>query len=351
MPLTTQCSSHGEMTIPMTDSNPPLISRVEDRVRCGQGPSVAMITSGGTPVPPTLDGCAEERSPVSPLELQPSAPFFSSGSTVSRFMDRLGVNAPSLSSLRTIPGWRDSPIPDANKTYAKFHIQYSSEESDTPSLPHSRGARPYHPSVGSLQHQYLRHRRQNKRLTNQNGGHSPLHPSVPPSNLLEHFSHSTMRRHADPSSSSSSSLSTRPSSSLDSHVLFPSTSEESYPSPYSADALAVFHPPTDKRGLSFIKGHRRHEDILEDRVQVIFEEATDATSTTAGVSSAHSLAKRRGRIGRLRRRIRALAESMSPPRSKTSTKFSNERRSPHLNDYDSEEHDIPCLAYISCIIW
>ncbi|KAH9165175.1 hypothetical protein EDB89DRAFT_2012595 [Lactarius sanguifluus] len=345
MPLTTQSSSHGEMTIPMTDSNPPLIRRVEDRVRRGQaGSSVATITSGCTPVPPTLDGCADERSPVSPLELEPSAPPFSSGSTVSRFMDRLGVNAPSLSSLRTIPSWRSGPIPDANKIYAKFRIQYSSEESDTPSQPHSRGARPHHPSVGSLQHRYLR--RQNKRLMNQNGGHGPLHTFVPPSNLRERISHSTMRRHADPSSSS---LSTRPSSSLDSHVPVPSTSEESYPSPYSADALAVFHPPVDKRGLSFFKGRRRHEDILEDRVQVIFEEATDATSTTAGVSSAHSLAKRRGRIGRLRRRIRALAESMSPPRSKTSTKFNNERRSPHLNDYDSEEHDIPCLAYISCI--
>ncbi|KAH9032539.1 hypothetical protein EDB84DRAFT_136168 [Lactarius hengduanensis] len=271
----TQSSSHGEMTIPMTDSNPPLISQVEDRVRRGQGPSVANITSGSTPVPPTLDGCAEERGPVSPLELEPSAPPFSSGSTVSRFMDRLGVNAPSLSSLRTIPSWRNSPIPNANKIYAKFHIQYSSEESDTPSQPHSRGARPHHPSVGSMQHRYLR--RQKKRLMDQNGGHGPLHTSVPPS---KRFSHSTMRGHADPSSSSSSSLSTRPSSSLDSHVLFPSTSEESYPSPYSADALAVFHPPTDKHDLSFFKGRRRHEDILEDRVQVIFEEATEATSTT-----------------------------------------------------------------------
>ncbi|KAH9051717.1 hypothetical protein EDB87DRAFT_1662326 [Lactarius vividus] len=349
MPLTTHGLSHGETTIPMTDSNPPLISRVEDRVRCGQGnicSSVATITSGCTPVPLTPGSCAEERSPVSPPELEPSVPSFSSGSTVSRFMDRLGVNAPSLSSLRTIPSWRSRPIPDANKTYARFRIQYSSEESDTPSQPHSHGARPHHPSVGSLHHRHLR--RQNKRLTNRNGRHGPLHTSVPSSNLLERFSHSTMRRHADPSSSSSSSLSTRLSSSLDSHA--PSTSEESYPSPYSADALAVFHLPTDKRGLSFFKGHRRHEDILEGRVQVIFEEATDATSTTAGVSSAHSLAKRRGRIGRLRRRIRALADSMSPPRSKTpTTMFNNEHRSPHLDDYDSEEHDIPCLAYISCI--
>ncbi|KAI9439249.1 hypothetical protein H4582DRAFT_126831 [Lactarius indigo] len=348
MPLMTQSSRHSEMSITMTDPNPPLIGRVEDRVRRGQGnicPSAATITTGCTPVPPMLDGCAEERGPLSPLELEPSAPPFSSGSTVSRFMGRLGVNAPSLSSLRTIPSWRSSPNPDANKTYAKIHIQYSSEESDTPSLPHSRAARPQHPSMGSLQHRYLRHRRPSGRL--KNSGHGPLHTSIPPPNLLERFSHSTMRRHADPSSSSSSSLSTRPSSSFDSHVPFPRTSEESYPSPFSADALAVFHPPTDKRGLSFFKGRRKHEDILEDRVQVIFEEATDATSTTAGVSSAHSLAKRRGRIGRLRRRISALAESMSPRRSKTPTIFNNERHSPRLDDY--EEHDIPCLAYISCI--
>lgn len=308
----------------------------------------SVVTSGCTSVSPTPDGCAEERCLVSPLELEPSAPPFGSTSTISRFMDRLGVNAPSLSSLRTIPSWRSSLLPDANKIYAKIHTRHSSEESDTPNPPHSRGARSHHSSIGSLQHRYLRHRRQNKRSTNQNGGHDPLPTSVPPSNLLERFSHSTMRRHDHPSSSSSSSLSTRPSSSFDSHVPSPSTSEESYPSPYSADALAVFHPPTEKRGASFFKGRRKHEDI-EDRVQVIFEETTDVTSTNTGVSSAHSLARRHGRISRLKRRISALAESMSPPRSKAPTMFNNERRSPHLDNYDTGEYDIPCLAYISCI--
>ncbi|KAI9447203.1 hypothetical protein BJY52DRAFT_1312948 [Lactarius psammicola] len=347
MPLTTHTARHGEMTIPMTDSNPPLINRVEDRVRCGQGNiCTSVATSGCTPVSQMPDGCAEERCLVSPLELEPSAPPFGSASTVSRFMDRLGANAPSLSSLRTIPSWRSSLFPDVNKTYAKIHLRHSSEESDTPNPPHLRGARPHHPSIGSLQHRYLRHRRQNRRLMKQNSGHDPLHTSVPPSNFLERFSHSTMRRHDDTSSGSSSSLSTRPSSSSDSHFPSPSTSEESYPSPYSADALAVFHSPTGKRG-AFFKGRRRHEN---NRVQVIFEEATDATSTSAGVSSAaHSLATRGGRISRLKRRIRTLAESISPPRPKAPTTFNHERRSPHLDDYDSEDYDIPCLAYISCI--
>ena len=292
-----------------------------------------------------LDGCAEDRCLVSPLEQEPSAPPFGSTSTISRFRGRLGANVPSLTSLRTIPSWRSSPFPDANKSYVKVHTLSSSEESDTPIPSDSRGSRAHHTSLSSLRHQYLRQRRQNKRLTNQDNS---LHASVPLSNPLERSSRSSIRRHADPSSSSSSSVSTRPSSTFDSHVPSPSTSEESYPSPYSADALAVFHTPTNKRGTRFFKGRRKHEDILEDRVQVIFEEATDATSTSVGVSSEHSLARRRGRISRLKRRIRALAESMSPPRPIAPAMFNNERRAPHLDDYDVE-YDIPCLAYISCI--
>jgi hypothetical protein len=253
------------------------------------------------------------------------------------------AKVPSLSSLRTIPSWRSSLFPDANETYAKVHTRTSSE-SDTPNPSDSRGARPHHTSLSSLRHRYLRHRRQNKRLTKQDDS---LHASVPLSNLLESSSHSSIRRQDDPSSTSSSSVSTRPSSSFDSHVPSPSTSEESYPPPYSADALAVFHTPTIKRGASFFKGRRKHEVILEDRVQVIFEETTDATSTSVGLSSAHSLARRRGRISRLKRRIRALAESISPPRSKAPATFNHERRSPNLDD--SVEHDIPCLAYIFCI--
>lgn len=344
MPLTTQTARHGEMTVPMTDSNPPLISRLEDRVRCGQGTSVTASRCAIVSPPP--DGRTEEKCVVSPLELEPSAPTSSPASTVSRFMDRLGANAPSLSSLRTIPSWRSSLLPDTNKTHGKIRTRYSSEGSDFPNPPHSRGARPHHPSLSSLQHRYLSHRHQNKHLTNQNGGHDLLHTSVPLSNR---FSHSRTRRHDDPSSSSSSSLSTRPSSSSDSNVPSPSTSEESYPSPYSADALAVFHAPTNKRGANLFKSRRKHEAILEDQVKIIFEEATDTTSTMAAVSSAHSLARRRGHISRLKRRIRALAESMSPPRSKAPTMFNNEPRSPYVDDHDSMEYDIPCLAYISCI--
>ena len=298
-------------------------------MRCREtGTSVA--TSGCTTVSPTPHGCTEERSLVSPLELEPGAPPFSSTSTLSRFMDRLGANAPSLSSMRTIPSWRSSPflIPDANKTYTKMHTRSSSEESDAPNPSHWRGARPHHPPISGLQRRYRRHRRQNKRLTNQN---DPSPSSVP--NLRA-------RRPDYPSSSSCSSLSTRQSSSFDSHVPSPSTSEESYPSPYSPDALAVFHTSADKHRAGYFKGHRK-----QDRVQFIFEEATDATSTSVSVSSAHSLVGHRGRFGRLKRRIRALAESMSPPRSEAPT----ERSSPRLDDDNSVEYDIPCLAYISCL--
>ena len=294
-------------------------------MRCREtGTSVA--PSRCTPVSPTPDACGE-----------PSAPPFSSTSTISRFRAKV----PSLSSLRTIPSWRSSLF---NKPYAKILVRTSSEESDVPNPSDSSGAGPHHTALNSLRHRNLRRRRQNKRSTNQD---DPLHASVPLSNLSERSWHSSTRRQYDSSSRSSGSLSTRPSSSSDFHTPSPSTSEESYPSPYSADALAVFHIPTNKRA-SFFKSRRKHEYILEDRVQVIFEEATDATSTSAGVSSVHSLARRRGRISCLKRRIRTLAESMSPPRSKAPAMFNNERRSPHLDD-DSVEYDIPCLAYISCI--
>jgi hypothetical protein len=269
---------------------------------------------------------------VSSPELEPSALPSCSTSTFSRLMDRLGANAPSLSSLRTIPSWRSSLLPDTNKTYAKMHTRSSSEESDTPNPPHLRGPTPHHPSLSGLQRRYLRHRRHNKCLTNQHGRHNPFHTPAP---------NSRTRRHDYPSSSSRSSLSTRPSSSVDSHVPSPSTSEESYPSPYSADALAVFH--TSKHRASFFKSRCK-----QDRIQVIFEEAADATSTSVSASSAHSLPRRHGRFGPLKRRIRALAESMSPPRSKAPAVLNDERMSPHLDDDDSVEYDIPCLAYISC---
>ena len=303
-------------------------------MRCGEtGTSIA--TSGGTPAP-TPHGRAEEGCLVPSLEPEPSAPPSSSTSTLSRFMGRLGASAPSLSSLRTIPSWRSSlfHLPDANKSCAKLHPQYSSDEPDPPSLIHpGSAARPHHPSLSSLQRRYVR--RQTTRSTNPNGGSDPLHTSVP--NLRT-------RRHEYSSGSSRSSLSTRPSSSYDSHVPSPTTSEESYPSPYSVDARAVFHSSRDKHRSNFFKGRRK-----QDRVQVIFEEATETSSATVAVSSAHSLAKSRGRLSRLKCRIRAFAESMSPSRSKAPTVFSNKRLSPHLEDDDSVEYDIPCLAYISCL--
>jgi hypothetical protein len=301
-------------------------------MRCGEtGTSIA--TSGRAPSP-TPHGCAEEGYFVPSLEPEPSAPPSSSTSTLSRFMGRLGANAPSLSSLRTIPSWRSSlfPLSEANKSRAKLHPRYSSDEPDPPSLSHPGSAKPHHPSLSSLQRRYVR--RQNNRTTNPNGGRDPQHTSVP--NLRS-------RRHEYSSGSSRSSLSTRPSSSYDSHVPSPTTSEESYPSPYSVDARAVFHASRDKHRASFFKGRRK-----QDRVQVIFEEATETSSTSVAVSSAHSLAKSRGRLSRLKRRIGALAESVSPPRSKAPTAFSNERLSPHLDDDDSVDYDIPCLAYISC---
>ncbi len=259
-------------------------------------------------------------------------------------MDRLGASAPSLSSLRTIPSWRSSVFPNTNKTYAQIHSR-SSSESDTPNSPSSHGARPHQPSLTSLQRQSLRHRRQDKHSTSQNCSHDSAGASVHVSKLLERFAFPTKRTHDNPSSSS---LSTGPSSSLDDYAPYPSTSEESYPSPYSADARAVFHFPTDRRGTSSSKGRRKHENTLENRIQVIFEEATDTTSTSATASSVHPPAKRRSRIGRLKRRMKALA-SMLPSRSKAPIVSNKESRSPHPDDCDDVDYDIPCLAYISCI--
>jgi hypothetical protein len=135
-------------------------------------------------------------------------------------------------------------------------------------------------------------------------------------------------------------------------VPFPSISEESYPSPYSDDAIAVFQAPPDKSGVPhYFEGRRNHEDILQDQAQVIFAVAVDGTSASSSATSAHTAARPRGLLKPLRRRVRALASSLLTSRRKFPIMFTKERGAPHLDDYDydSVEYDIPCLAYISCL--
>jgi hypothetical protein len=87
---------------------------------------------------------------------------------------------------------------------------------------------------------------------------------------------------------------------LDSHIPFPSTSEESsYPSPYSADAVAVFQAPLNKGDASRFDGHvkhRRRRETLEDHIQVVFTETADRASTGTGTSAtfARTASKPRG---------------------------------------------------------
>jgi hypothetical protein len=275
-------------------------------------------------------------------------------------VDRLEASVYSLSSLRTIPSWR-STLPRAHKTYAKIEGGHdgagASDPDSTPGLPHPfGGAPPQHSSFGNLWNNSVCRQRDGKRPRSQNNA---FHTSL--SDILARFSHamtSSTNGHHDPgTSSSSSSLGTHQSSSLDSHIPFPSTSEESsYPSPYSADAVAVFQAPLNKGDPSCFDGyvkHRGHRGTPEARIQVVFAESTDRTSTGTGTSatSARAASKPRGRLVPLRRRVRALAGSMTFTRCKFPTIFRKHRHPPYPVDDDNDpvEYDIPCLAYITCL--
>jgi hypothetical protein len=276
-----------------------------------------------------------------------------SGSTVSCFGRRLEASAPSLSSLRTTPSWQSSLGPDVRKTYAEIKARYDDEDSNTYNQPHPRGAtltpRSQRSSSSDLKYLPARRCRQDKPTTSQN---NCLHISPPLVDLPGHISHAMMvtNRYKDQSSDRSSSSSTDRLSFGD-RVPFPSTSEESYPSPYSADAIAVFQVPPDKGGAGYFEGGRKREDILEDQIQVIFAVAVDGTSTSSSATSLYTAHRPHGLLEPLRRRAKALASSLLSTRCKFPTIFTKKRRAPHFDyyDYNDVEYDIPCLAYISCL--
>lgn len=254
----------------------------------------------------------------------------------------------SLSSLCTISS-RGSDLPGARKTYAKVKSRHDSEEgSGTSDPPYSHGTTPsQHSSSSTLLHRPLRRRCHDKR----NGARN--HDDIPP-NLLSHFSHATTitTGHDDSNSGSNRSLGAHQSS-LDIRVPFPSTgtSEELYPSPHSADAIAVFEAPLEKGEAQLFDGPVKYHDILGDQVQYTFVEAYDGTNTSTSTTSIRSPSGRRGLLVPLKRRAGALASSVLPTRFKFPTIFHKGRYPPYPADDDnnSVEYDIPCLAYITCL--
>ncbi|KAI0247016.1 hypothetical protein BJV78DRAFT_1285895 [Lactifluus subvellereus] len=292
----------------------------------------------------------DEKLPVLLSEHEPCAPPSSSSSTVSHFMGRLDARVRSMSSPHTVPSCQTSLRPYASNTYAKIKAPYDGEGSSTHDhQPHPRGvnlmSRSQHPSCSHLRHPPSFRRRQDERTASQD---YLLHVAPPLSNIVGNFSQSTTVTNGNdgPGSGSRSSLNMLQSSSY-SRVPFPSTSEESYPSAHSTDAIAVFQAPPDKSG---VEGRRRHDCIFEDWVEIIFAVTVDETSTSSSATSVHTAPRPRGLVDPLRRRVRALASLLST-RCKFPTMFTKERRPPHLDDYDYNlvEYDIPCLAYISCL--
>ena len=328
-------------------------------------------TGAGTAPPqlmPSTGGhVLDEKSALAHSERE--ARFLSTGSssTMSRFVERLEASVYSLSSLRTIPSWR-STLSRAHKTYAKIECGHDGDSDTTPCPPHESGgasSSSQRSSFGnSLWNNSLRRRRQGKRARSPN---NVFHTSL--SDILARFSHamsnSTGGHHDPGTTSSSSSLGAHPSSSLNSHVPFPTTSEESssstasYPSPYSADAVAAFQAPRldkgDVRDAPYFDGRVRCRGIFEDHIQVDFAEAADGTSTSTSTSatSVRATSKPRRLLAPLRRRVSAVARSVTPTRRKFPTIFHKDRRPPRSvvddDDDDPVEYDIPCLAYITCL--
>lgn len=317
---------------------------------------------------PLADSHLDEKSSAVPLSDRETRPRPSrSSSTTSRFVDRLGTGVHSLSSLRTIPtSWRNT-FPRAHSTYAKIERGHDvggvGSPSDNPSLPRPRDGTTLsqHSSSGNLRHR--RRRASSKRSTksqNNNVFHAPL------SDLLTRFSHamtiSTSVRDSGTGSSYSSgnsSLGAQHSSSFDSsYIPFPSISDESsrtFPSPYSPDAAAVFQAPLNKSDAPhFYDGHVKFRGIFEDHMQVVFEETTDRTSSSAStrtsVTCARTASKPPGLLVRSRRRVSALARAVASTRCKFLSVFDKKRLSPRpVYDDDPVEYDIPCLAYVTCL--
>ena len=275
-------------------------------------------------------------------ESESGAPPSSSNSTVSRFMGRFGGGV----SRRPIPSWRSSA--DAQKTYAKIDSRHNSEDSDSPDPPHYlREMVPYQHTSSGYQRRYPLRGRHEKRTSSTN---DIFHASIPFPSLLARFPHArTMKNgHHDPDRSSSSSLNTYQSP-FDSHVPFPSISEESYPSPYSPDAVAVFQIPLDAGEAPPFDCFVEH-NILKDEIQVTFSEDSDRTSTSTGATSLRPASARRGLLASLKQRVGALASSVRRPRCKLPTIFHIHRHPNPVDDDDNPlEYDIPCLAYITCL--
>lgn len=312
--------------------------------------------------PLTDSHIVDEKSAVPLSDRQARLPSRSSP-TISRFVDRLGTN---LSSLRTIPSWRNT-FPRAHKTYAEIergHDVGGSSGSDSSRFPHLRdGTSPsQHSSSGNLRNPSLRHRRRHaakRTRSRSNVFHTPL------PDLLTRFSHAmavSTSGHRDSGTTSTGTSNSSPGtgthhSSLDSsHIPFPSISGESnrtFPSPHSADAAAVFQNKSDAPHL--FDGHVKFRGIFEDHMQVVFEEATDRTSTSASTStsatSARTASKPPGLLVRSRRRVSALARALTPARRKFLTIFDKKRPPPRPADDDDDpvEYDIPCLAYVTCL--
>ncbi|KAH9994316.1 hypothetical protein BJV74DRAFT_884151 [Russula compacta] len=330
MPIMTRSGCHSEMTIPMIDPD----TCEDHRDNSGAG----IVVSHPTPSPRT-DNCVDEKLVELLPERESCASSSSSSSLVSRFMGRLGVSLHSLSSLSS----RRSGLPDARKTYAKIKSRHASEEgSGTSNPPYSYGTTSSQHSFSStLWYRPVRRRCHDKR--NVTGKHNP--------NLLPHSSHATTMTngHHDSNSGSNSSLGTHQSS-LNIRVPFPSTSEESYPSPHSADAIAVLEAPLEKGEAQLFDGPVKYHGILEDQVQGISVGAYEGTNTSTSTTYARSPSRRRGLVP-LKRRASALASSVLPTRCKFPTIFHKGRypRYPVDDDNDSVEYDIPCLAYIACL--
>ena len=297
----------------------------------------------------------DENSPVQPSVHESCAPLSNSSSTVSRLVGRLDDNLHRMSSLRTVPSCRSSLRPDARKKYASTKARYDCDGSSTHNQPHSRGvklmSRRQHSSCGNLRYPPPCRRRQDKCTTSQ---HDLLHVAPSLSRLVRKYSQSTTMTNGsnDPNCGPSSS-SNMFQSSFDIHVPFPSTSEESYPSAYSTDAIAVFQAPPDINGVHYFEGRWRHDDIFEDWVEIIAAVEVDETSTSAHATSVHTASRPRRFVDPLRRRARAFASFLLSARHKFPITFIKlkEHRPPHIDDYDhnSVEYDIPCLAYISCL--
>jgi len=377
MPVMTRSARHSETTTSMIDPDALLNDQLDSLTQREDASSrqVAVqerwehksnsgVGSASPQLMPLTDSHVDEKSAV-PLSDRETRPLPSrSSSTISRFVNRVGTSVYSLSSLRTIPSWRNT-FPRAHKTYAKIergHDVGGGSRSDSPSLPRLRGeASPsQHSSYGSLRNHSLRHRRRHaaQRTRNQNNVcHTPL------SDLLTRFSHamtiSTSGHRDSGTSNSNSSFGTHHSSSDRSHIPFPSISDESnrtFPSPYSADAAAVFQAPLNKSDAPhFFDGHVKFRGIFEDHMQVVFEEGTDRTSTSAStsasVTSARTASKPPGFLVRSRRRVSALARAVIPARCKFLTKSDKKRPPPRPADDDDDpvEYDIPCLAYVTCL--